>query len=371
MNLVEKYRPCKLSDILGQPWIVQQLETFLESPHPVAFLFEGSSGTGKTSTALVLAEALGVDVAQAELGGLWQIASGEQTGETGRAAVANLRTRPWYGSGWRVLIVNEADAMTPNAAYTWLDVLENLPPQTAVIFTTNAAARIPGRLRDRCERFAFQSGGLLMRLDLQELVNRVWLAETGRTDAPEVEALGEFTDANGDASFRRVLQRLAPFVRARQLPEQPESPMMQTYREAKARHPGMILLFRMGDFYEAFDGDAEVCAKVLGLTITRRDKGVAMAGFLHHTLEVQLRKLLQAGHRVAVCDQVDPMEPVVGKKVTRVVTPGVISPSFDAADVERRRNAGESWGVIAKELQLPVTTIRGRMKRLSKQKVPA
>lgn len=240
MNLFEKYKPRKLSDVLGQEWIVCQLEQFVKSPHSCAFLFDGASGTGKTSTAMVLAEALGVMVDQDELGGLWQIASGEQTGETVRRAVDNLRVRPWTGSGWKVLIVNEADAMTPNAAMVWLDVLEALPLQTVVIFTTNAARRIPGRLRDRCEGFTFQSGGLLMRPALQELVSRVWLAETGRTDAPEVENLGEYTDGNGDSSFRRVLQKLTPFVRAalsdKPVPSQP----VAISRDAKrivARNP--------------------------------------------------------------------------------------------------------------------------------------
>ena len=81
--------------------------------------------------------------------------------------------------------------------------------------------------------------------------------------------------------------------------------MMQQYREAKERHPGMLLLFRMGDFYELFDDDAEVAARVLGLTLTSRDKTIPMAGFPHHALERYLRKLLQPGHRVAICDQVE------------------------------------------------------------------
>jgi DNA mismatch repair protein MutS len=106
------------------------------------------------------------------------------------------------------------------------------------------------------------------------------------------------------------------------------TPMMQQYREAKERHPGMLLLFRMGDFYELFDADAEVAARVLGLTLTSRDKTVPMAGFPHHALENHLRKLLQAGHRVAVCDQVE--DPAVAKglvrrEVTRVVTPGTLT----------------------------------------------
>src|SRR5438445_3602570 len=106
------------------------------------------------------------------------------------------------------------------------------------------------------------------------------------------------------------------------------TPMMQQYREAKDRHPGMLLFFRMGDFFELFDGDAELAAKVLGLTLTSRDKTIPMAGFPHHQLENYLHKLLRAGHRVAICDQVeDPAQAkgLVRREVTRVVTPGTIT----------------------------------------------
>jgi DNA mismatch repair protein MutS len=104
--------------------------------------------------------------------------------------------------------------------------------------------------------------------------------------------------------------------------------MMQQYREAKERHPGMLLLFRMGDFYELFFEDAELVARVLGLTLTSRDKTVPMAGFPHHQLEGYLRKLLKSGHRVAVCDQVeDPAQArgLVRREVTRIVTPGTLT----------------------------------------------
>jgi DNA mismatch repair protein MutS len=104
--------------------------------------------------------------------------------------------------------------------------------------------------------------------------------------------------------------------------------MMQQYREAKARHPGMLLLFRMGDFYELFDDDAETAARVLGLTLTSRDKTIPMAGFPHHQLEPYLQKLLHLGLRVAVCDQVeDPAtaKGLVKREVTRVVTPGTVT----------------------------------------------
>src|SRR5436305_6414365 len=106
------------------------------------------------------------------------------------------------------------------------------------------------------------------------------------------------------------------------------TPMMQQYEEAKARHPGMLLLFRMGDFFETFGDDAELVSRVLGLTLTSRDKTIPMAGFPHHQLEPYLRKLLTAGHRVAVCDQVeDPAQAkgLVRREVVRVVTPGTLT----------------------------------------------
>jgi DNA mismatch repair protein MutS len=104
--------------------------------------------------------------------------------------------------------------------------------------------------------------------------------------------------------------------------------MMQQYREAKERYPGMLLLFRMGDFYELFDEDARTGARLLGLTLTSRDKTIPMAGFPHHALDSHLRKLLQAGQRVAVCDQVEDAalaKGLVRREVTRVVTPGTLT----------------------------------------------
>jgi DNA mismatch repair protein MutS len=104
--------------------------------------------------------------------------------------------------------------------------------------------------------------------------------------------------------------------------------MMQQYQDAKERHPGMLLFFRMGDFYELFHDDAQTAAQVLGLTLTSRDKTVPMAGFPHHQLEHYLQKLLHLGYRAAVCDQVeDPAaaKGLVKREVTRVVTPGTVT----------------------------------------------
>ena len=107
--------------------------------------------------------------------------------------------------------------------------------------------------------------------------------------------------------------------------------MMQQYRELKARDPDALLLFRMGDFYEMFGEDAERAAPLLGLTLTSRDKGadsLPMAGFPHPALDSYLAKIIQAGLRAAVCEQVeDPREAkgLVKRDVVRIVTPGTLT----------------------------------------------
>src|SRR5690606_2562592 len=109
-----------------------------------------------------------------------------------------------------------------------------------------------------------------------------------------------------------------------------ETPLMRQYWKIKDRHPGALLLFRMGDFYETFEQDAVIVADVLGITLTRRSNGqaadVPLAGFPHHALDQYLPKLVQAGYRVAVCEQLeDPKlaRKIVKRGVVEVVTPGV------------------------------------------------
>lgn len=219
VNLVEKYRPRKLADVIGQDWIVRQLRQIVERPQSGAFILDGPSGCGKTSTALAFAADLGVAVEHGEMGGLYQIASGEQTGDTVRAALKSLELRPFYSAegatnrGWKVLIVNESDIMSAGAAATWLDGLERLPPKSICIFTTNHADALPRRFRTRCEVFTFEAGALLMLPEVQALVNRVWLAETGRTDAPHVADIPDVMDEEGNVSVRQVMQGLQRFLR--------------------------------------------------------------------------------------------------------------------------------------------------------------
>lgn len=106
------------------------------------------------------------------------------------------------------------------------------------------------------------------------------------------------------------------------------TPMMQQYQDAKEKHPGTILLFRMGDFYELFGDDAVLISKQLQLTLTSRDKQMPMAGFPHHAVEPHLRKLIELGHRVAICEQMeDPAQAkgIVKREVVRVLTPGTLT----------------------------------------------
>src|SRR5436309_6400043 len=104
--------------------------------------------------------------------------------------------------------------------------------------------------------------------------------------------------------------------------------MMQQYHDAKAQHPGMIVLFRNGDFYELFEEDAELGSKVLGIQLTKRDGTIPMAGVPVVKLEHYLAMLVRAGHRVAVCEQMeepDPKKKIIHREVNRVVTPGTVT----------------------------------------------
>ena len=121
-----------------------------------------------------------------------------------------------------------------------------------------------------------------------------------------------------------------------------ETPLMKQYNQIKTRHPDALLLFRVGDFYETFGEDAIKTSRILGIILTKRKNGVAaeieLAGFPHHSLETYLPKLVRAGQRVAICDQLeDPKmtKTIVKRGVTELVTPGV---SFNDQVLEQSKN---------------------------------
>jgi DNA mismatch repair protein MutS len=121
-----------------------------------------------------------------------------------------------------------------------------------------------------------------------------------------------------------------------------ETPLMKQYNAFKAKHPQALLLFRVGDFYETFGEDAIKASKILGIVLTRRGNGVGtfieLAGFPHHSLDNYLPKLVRAGERVAICDQLeDPKfaKGIVKRGITELVTPGV---SYNDTVLDVKRN---------------------------------
>jgi DNA mismatch repair protein MutS len=121
-----------------------------------------------------------------------------------------------------------------------------------------------------------------------------------------------------------------------------ETPLMKQYNDIKGKYPDAILLFRVGDFYETFGEDAIKASQILGITLTKRANGSAshieLAGFPHHSVDTYLPKLVRAGYRVAICDQLeDPkmVKGIVKRGVTELVTPGV---SFNDKVLEHKTN---------------------------------
>lgn len=121
-----------------------------------------------------------------------------------------------------------------------------------------------------------------------------------------------------------------------------QTPLMTQYYKVKAEYPDTILLFRIGDFYETFDEDAKTASKVLGITLTKRGNGAAedipLAGFPHHAVDTYLPRLVRAGYRVAICEQVENpkfAKGIVKREVVEVVTPGV---AFSERLLEHKKN---------------------------------
>jgi MoxR-like ATPase len=207
-SLTERRRPRALSEMVGQGEAVWQLLSFLEAPYATAFLFEGPTGVGKTTAALAVA---------AELGAV-------------EDSLRSLHFTPMLGSGWKVVIVDEADFMSPKAAHLWLSALEDLPPRSVVIFTTNSSTKFPDRFLDRCQRIRFEADAVTHARDAQCLIDHVWAEETGRREAPapKLESLKGAVDPCGQLSYRRVIRMLEPLIAAsragRQATSQPEGP---------------------------------------------------------------------------------------------------------------------------------------------------
>ncbi len=151
------------------------------------------------------------------------------------------------------------------------------------------------------------------------------------------KALYDLAKSRRLSYFYALLKIIQPLAK-----EKKQTPLMQQYNAIKAKYPGALLLFRVGDFYETFGEDAIKAAGILGIVLTKRGNGseseTALAGFPHHSLETYLPKLVRAGQRVAICDQLeDPKQTktIVKRGVTELVTPGV---SYNDNIVQQKAN---------------------------------
>lgn len=209
-RLVEKYRPNSVDSLCGQKTVMAKLGKFVKQPYPTSFVFYGDTGTGKTSAALTVARELGCDLSAKEIGGLFVVASGEQTADAVRDLWKGLMYCPLNKTGWRVVVVNEADRMHQQAETVWLDRLENLPKKTVVIFTTNHIDKMTARFRDRSEKVPFVASIPEILPAAKGLVKAIYEAETGKEPSEEtVEKIVRGSAEGGAISMRRVVQTTA------------------------------------------------------------------------------------------------------------------------------------------------------------------
>lgn len=215
-SLAERYRPRTVTALVGQEEVAAQLSAFVSDPYPTSFIFWGETGVGKSSAGLALAADLGcdIDASPAEWGGVYSIPSGENT----PAALGELWPQLWnmpFGSkrGWKVVIVNEVENLQGKVELLWLDKLENLPPQTVVVFTTNRLESLPSRFVDRCIGGAmeFRSSADDLGEAARALAAQIWRAETGGDIPADVLArVVTRSIQHGQLSLRRVVQNLVP-----------------------------------------------------------------------------------------------------------------------------------------------------------------
>ena len=138
--------------------------------------------------------------------------------------------------------------------------------------------------------------------------------------------------------------------------------MMRQYTSLKAQHPDAILMFRLGDFYEMFNEDAETASEVLEITLTSREAGkgmrIPMCGVPHHAARSYIGRLVEAGHKVAICEQMEPPRrgrKIVRREVVRVITPGtILEPEFLEA---KRNNYLISLATKGKEIGLAMLDV--------------
>jgi len=208
MRLSEKYRPKTLESVVGQPCVVP-LRRFVERPYACCLLFEGPPGCGKTTSALALAAELGcLD----ELSGLHVVTSTELTIDRCRDLFeSTLRLKPMLGDGWRVLVVEELEALTSVQVQRFLKVAleQRLPDRCVVVATSNGAGAIQKADKALLQRFRIYrfEAGKMFAAAAEGYLADVWQRETGQDRLP-VGWRTWGTDGDGEFSLRVALDRL-------------------------------------------------------------------------------------------------------------------------------------------------------------------
>jgi hypothetical protein len=211
-DITEKYRPQCFDDVYGQPAVIERLRAFVANPYPKGFLFAGDTGSGKSSCALALATELGIDQRTTSISaGLIRLHAGAINTNEVSQAFARLRFAAG-GSGWKMIIADEADTMSSTAKVNWLSFLEQMPPKSVVVFTSNHDGRFEQRFVDRCIVVPFESRSELLMDEAQRLFARIWRAE-GLPGEPYAVADLDLV-RRGVLSFRRVVSAIEPFVAA-------------------------------------------------------------------------------------------------------------------------------------------------------------
>lgn len=221
--------------IHGQPRAVALVGAFLKKPRSRAFLLHGPTGTGKTTTAHYLADSLGVD--RSACGGFLEIASGEQSAEAVRDLSRSFRLRPMFGT-WRAVVVNECDRMSPAAETIWLDVLEHLPPNVVIVFTTNCIDKLSQRFCDRCDTIEYMASAAEVAKFSRATWERIRPGE--KYPARIVDSL---TRSDASPSYRQALQAVRQAAELVDIDDSPAAPGIapKTAPEPQAGgipHPG-------------------------------------------------------------------------------------------------------------------------------------
>lgn len=202
MLLVEKYRPTKVAEFIGITDAKQDALDLIKDPYASAWLYIGASGTGKTSLALAIAEELGAE--------LHHIPSQKCTIDAVTRVREKVAYAPMFGSGFHLILVDEADQMSSAAQNAWLSILDstNRPENTIIIFTANDTDKLEPRFLSRVEKVKFSTYGIAK--ETQELLARVWSEELpGQSGEPNFARIVK--EANNN--IRESLQQLQRFIR--------------------------------------------------------------------------------------------------------------------------------------------------------------